>query len=572
MVGGEARVGDWLLENAVARFAIRDVYSSLSVLGEAGGTVVDAAAFGQTDLLMEVIPDGDRSEILPIQEEGVAELRLPGVSYRLSADSAVLEIDAPYARFRVRPGLDRVGASCSLDTLFVGLSGTSLLNEGGQATVTGPLRLSIEPDQLFEEAEDFSAETDADSVLVALEEQALARLPVEDGWFSGRVPLGATLTGEKEGCSYEGLTQAGCGLLKLRLEDNTGHAVGGVLTDGETTWVIPKGGGSIPVGPMPRELFLWAGPMGPSLNFWYSGPDAELERTLIWEVDRSSWGLAVLDREVAPDTDTDLSSWDLLDRLGAEGVEFVVVLADDEVPGIPADFRDRPWAAAGSRAGDRAGLGVWSWPWEPNIKKAGHGAVPWEGFDALDILRLSAGKDADRRRTVATASWVEAALNTPVERWEPVPEAIYLEKPEELSSYLSLLERSLWPALLGPTSWLGVGSDRNIPDFERAILEHRSIAGNGPRIWATISPIPQNSQFLVVVQAEAPAWMGLQQVEMITDQGRFQQDYTPGMLNYFWIPVSTHWLLSATSGQPHPNPWLNSASWAISSAIRLDQG
>src|SRR5687767_14464786 len=53
--GGEGRRSDWLIENAVARYVIRDSAAALTQLEGAGGTIVDAAAPGGTDTLVELV-------------------------------------------------------------------------------------------------------------------------------------------------------------------------------------------------------------------------------------------------------------------------------------------------------------------------------------------------------------------------------------------------------------------------------------------------------------------------------------------------------------------------------------
>ena len=81
--GGEGRVGDYLIENSMARYVVRGPYAALTRLGEPGGTLVDAAAPGVGDMLLELTPDGDRSELWVEEGEGEVVLRLPGLAYRL---------------------------------------------------------------------------------------------------------------------------------------------------------------------------------------------------------------------------------------------------------------------------------------------------------------------------------------------------------------------------------------------------------------------------------------------------------------------------------------------------------
>ncbi len=55
---GDAYRGDWVLESSVARFFVRTL-PSLTQVGRAGGTIVDAAPAGGVDTVEELIPELD---------------------------------------------------------------------------------------------------------------------------------------------------------------------------------------------------------------------------------------------------------------------------------------------------------------------------------------------------------------------------------------------------------------------------------------------------------------------------------------------------------------------------------
>ena len=106
VAGGEGRVGDWLIENAVARFVVRDTYASLTQLGEAGGGLVDASLLGGPDLLMELLPVGERgsASATVTGDEGVVEIG--AFAWRLAADESTLHLEgeSPTATWVPRPG------------------------------------------------------------------------------------------------------------------------------------------------------------------------------------------------------------------------------------------------------------------------------------------------------------------------------------------------------------------------------------------------------------------------------------------------------------------------------------
>ncbi|HND29787.1 MAG TPA: hypothetical protein PLA94_07295, partial [Myxococcota bacterium] len=337
--GGEGRVGDYLIENFMARYVVRGPYAALTRLGEPGGTLVDAAAPGVGDMLLELTPDGDRSELWVEEGEGEVVLRLPGLAYRLRADSPVLEIETTGADFQGIPGYERTGATLR-GRGFVGADAEDVEDRGGYARLEGPVRVSVDRDALW--TEPMEGEADADRVLVYRDEKPLVRLPIEAGAWAATLPAGVRLEGEREGCRYDGTTLVECGKIKVRLVDPQGEPLVGTLSDGLQSWPIPPGGGTVRVGPTPRRLFAWAGPAYSTAELDYPGGEVERVVTLEAAIDRRWRAQAELALEAGPDLDSALSSYDQLVLAGARNSEFVVVLADDEVPTLPGTLRDLP--------------------------------------------------------------------------------------------------------------------------------------------------------------------------------------------------------------------------------------
>ena len=561
--GGEGRVGDLLIENSLARYVVRGPYAALTRLGEPGGTLVDAAVPGESDMLLELTPDGDRSEVIIEEGEEEVVLRLPGLSYRLRADSPVLEIETTGADFQGIPGYERTGATLR-GRGFLGADAEEVEDRGGYARMEGALRVSVDRDSLW--TEPMEGEADADRILVYREEKPLLRLPIEAGAWAATLPPGVRLEGEREGCVYEGLTLVECGEVKLRLVDPQGEPLVGTLTDGHRSWPIPAGGGRLRVGPSPRRLWVWAGPAYSTAELDYPGGELQRVVTLEAAIDRGLRAQAELALEAGPDLDSSLSSYDQLVLAGARNSEFVVVLADNEVPTLPGPIRDLPLAQPGSRAG---GL-LWSWPWYGSPKRPAHGAVPWAGLSPLDLLSGSEGKAAERRLTVVTADWVEAALafQEPY-LWDPRPTALFLDSPGDLPAFLSLIEARVPVAPLGPTTWLGLEADRNIPAFEKAIFEGWTVAGNGPALSLAVSPRPVGGQFLVEARVEAPRWMGVQQLTLWSPAGELPLRTDASGVATTQIPVNTSWVFVTTQGQTTQDLWVGPQSWAVSGVLWL---
>jgi hypothetical protein len=74
--GGEGRVGDWLLENAHARYVIRGTYAALTLLGQEGGTLIDAARPDRKFCFNVRVTAGDVYEVDGVEPPvaGVADL------------------------------------------------------------------------------------------------------------------------------------------------------------------------------------------------------------------------------------------------------------------------------------------------------------------------------------------------------------------------------------------------------------------------------------------------------------------------------------------------------------------
>lgn len=562
--GGEGRVGDYLLENALARYLVRGPYAALTRLEGPGGTLVDAAARGQQDMLLELLPDGDRSEVLGMEADpGEVRLLLPEVTYRLGVDDPVLTIQAEGGDFQGIAGYERTGATLR-GWGFVGADATIVEDRGGYARLEGEIRVSVDREALWDQP--VEGEADADNILVQRGEEPLLRLPVSEGRYSGRLPAGVSLQGERPGCAYEGTQLRECGNLKLRLVDPEGDPLTGILSDGQQQWRVPRGGGTIAVGPEPRRLHLWAGPSYSTAELDYPGGEQQRVVTLVSGVDRSLRAQAELALVAAPDRSSDLSSYDQLELAGGRNSDFVVILAQDEVPGLPGALRDLPMAQPGSSAGGQ----LWSWPWYGNPKKPAHGAVRWPGLDPLDLLSVSEGKAAERRITVVTAAWVEKAMATLSPwLWDPLPDALYLESLEDLPAYLALLDTHVAVAPVGPTTWLGLEADRNIPAFEKAIVEGWTVAGNGPALSLRVAPAPLGGSLGVELRVEAPPWLGVEELSLWTPAGELPLQPGADGLARTQIPVATAWVFATAKGRPVRDFWVGDQSWAVSGVLWL---
>ena len=601
--GGEARVGDWVLENSVARFALRGTYAALYSLDDQGGTLVDAVALipeadaddgsaseasggdgdegsadvvVSADVLGEIRVEGDRSSIVAVNDGGTASLVLPGMTWTLTADDAVLRLsEASAATIHPRPGVARTGRSWPgasggiLGGILGGFLGTDGSAEDGlsAAVIHAEITFVTADSEAWTAAQYGSAEAvletvDADTVAVERDGTVLTRLPVTDGVVSGWAPEGATLRCEREGCTYDGLTQTACGFMHVRVRDDAGNDLVSSFYTDSTRWVLPAGGGVIPGGLEPFVGTLWAGPAYGYTALTFT-PGTDQAVTLRREMNTEGAVLADLRRAVAPDVDVAWASPEAAHDASGDGVGFVVVYADDEVPSAsvaPEDTHERAadgayplFVTAGVRSQSADGGTVLSWPWSANSKRAAHGA-PERGWSALDLLTLVRNNSADRR-TVVDAAWVQAALaEAPVYAWFDRPLAVWLDDADAMAVYFDLLEHYVPVTPVGPRTWIELpNGDRNIPGIEAGLYAGQTTAGNGPRIEASDSASLVGDR-LWRVQVDASRWMGVRALTVWTPEGSRTLPLSPigpglgGGYATFHVPEDIAWLAVSVAG------------------------
>jgi hypothetical protein len=550
--GGDGHVGDWLLENALARFVIRDPAAGpLTELDGDGGTLVDAVRVGEQDVLLEFTPDVDRSAIEATEGPGWAELRMPGATWHLEADSYAVDIDTD-GRLLGEAGVDRTGATLRDKDDFFGADGV-VTSGAGAVRVEGVRRLAVAPEGLW--SGEVSGTADADSVLVQLDGVDVESVDVDsEGTFSSAAPEGATVTGVRAGCVYDGLTATGCGTLTVRVQDDEGTDLPSQVCDAEACWPAVKGGEDLPVGPDAREMWLWAGPAYSAVRFAYTGDGQRLQAVL----DRAISGgvQADLAIEAAPDADDVTWCRDGLHEAYTRGAKWTVAIADDEVPEYSRRAHDEIIASVGSRVPGW----LWSWPWSPNSERPGHGAVP-HGLGALDTLAVSEGGQSRARRHVVTAAWAQAATaEAPAWTWEPVPDAMWLDDLDDLPTFLSLLDAWLVLSVAGPVTWVQPVGALDEPAVEASLVNATAGAGNGPRLtW-----IADEAGATLLV--EAAGWMGVDAASAWTPDGETALEVADGQARLTWEGEGPRWVVFTASGR-RSRPWLEDGAWAVSAPL-----
>lgn len=588
IAGGEGAVGDWLLENAEARFVVRGTYAALTQHGEDGGTLVDAARAGQADLLMELLPGGDRSGIEAVSLPGAAELRLPGVVYHLDADDDRLLITSPDgapldARWVPKPTADHVDAVSRSGAHFLALVLAAPLPVAvdgyGQIEVAGLSGLALSAVSRWG-GEPVATAVDADAVEVSLDGRVIDRVPVVGGVAAVVAPVGAALTGVRAGCVYSGLEVGRCAGLSVRVRDDDGRDIAATVHHGDADYPLPEGGGRAPLGITAGEAWVWAGPGYSSWRGWYAGEESRLAvtltrvmpETLSWPEGEGAadWAegglrLAAFGVEVAPDQDHGQPAAAVVHQLAALGVGYANLLADEEFPSVSVDLHDDVLVTSGARtAGD-----VWSWGSTANPRRPAHGALDGAGFGPLDRVTLSRGGIAADKFVVVRPEWVAAALvDAPAWDWPTPPDALWLDSPADLPVLVSLAEAWVDVQPLAERVWLPHVGAANPASLLRALAERRASAGNGPRVdvafaqgaVADDSPVP-----LLHLTASAPDWMGTLSTTVHTDLGARTVTLDERGEARVSLPFAT-WAFASVAAD-RSVPWGGDPAWAVS-AVR----
>lgn len=615
--GGDGRTGDWMLENAVARYAIRGDYAPLTRLHGAGGTLVDAAGSDGVDALTEATPlfgDAwfDDVEITAWNLDDEAGFDLVGtlpdgeqatLTWSLQADEPTLRwtgatglLLVPTAGSHVAGAFVEAGADAGEPGLVpvLGLDGAP--EDGG-----GWLRYDDVSAITVGSAEDVAAAlwptgvavsgtSEGEFVQVTDEaDRTLLRLPVRDGAFSGVVPVSArALSATAPGYAYGptaapnrdlALTLGGLGALRVRVADQDGVDIPATLWfDGEP-WPLPVGGGDAPVGPGTGEVWVSAGPAYEALEL------GEITVDGVTSID------AVLPRAVGPATLAQLGlvGWpdpserrraaDLSAAAVARGVGFAVLAAEDEIAPASVEGHDANGIlveGGSAPRGEDVGA-LLAWPWSANGRLPAHGAADVDLLDApsmIDYLEMGAG-----RLVLVEPEWIEAA-GAPV-AWSRAPHGVALSGLDELGPWFDALDAWQPLAATGPLTWLldlSVEGSSTV-DADRAIVEYRTVAGNGPMIALLVDgegpggQVAARTLHTVQLVVQAPAWMDLREAALYStggvELGRWPITERDGdrLTLRLRTPLPEGWLVAAAWGEASAPPLLHEAPWAVTSPV-----
>jgi len=500
---GEARIGDWVLENASIRLTIRNQPNRLTQLTGGGGTIIDVDVDRRGDDIIELVPiveDGwpDRVDIMA--EDGTIRLTdgddpSRTWSYRLDPLSGRLHISgADGVRLVPNPGTELIGSWAHGPRGTVVASASAPTDAGGWLQWTGDTLYlgtsSTVTRDIFSSESNVTFESDASHLELRTDGTMFTRFEVKDGLAAHYAPEGSEVRATTAGHEPSPWSSARAGQVEpigehgfIEVEPITvaEEAVPFTVVWNDMQYSLSAEGGTVPVGPGPGEGRVTAGPRYTP----YTIPFDEVvgTRPLIASldavIDRDAW--VAFATSASPGPYERRTSKSLLSQLASEGFDYAVLVAEDEVAeGVPASESAIP-SHAGSAAVTPQGT-VIAWPWSRDSRSAAHGAAPWHALDTLDLLPWMS--KAGRRYTAVDTAWFRN-VGDALRRTES-PDLLVIKSPSDLSTIADAYDRWMPIGLIGKTNW--VHTDSRVRDgILRAMLEGRSTPSTGPNIQLNVS-------------------------------------------------------------------------------------
>ncbi|MBN2798498.1 MAG: hypothetical protein JXX28_05060 [Deltaproteobacteria bacterium] len=531
LAGGEGRGGDWSIATAWYRGVVRGSLDAASVPGVGGGTLVDAAPWGERDGLHEVIPlvSGGWLERVTLEprDEGLCAAgtvrSVPGLtpSTAEGAWAEVCWVPDPWEPLLRAEGADglwlhpigapRVSpAGMAAGARWYGWSG-SLQDTGGALLIDGDtLLLSTTAaawawgDEPLQRVSVTSAE--GESLALLRGDQELARVPLTEGSWEGEVPASVSglavvaagrapslpvapredLRMEPLGAGVAHLSphQASRPLL-VRWRSLDGPWQGEAL--------LPPGGGAVQLGEGSYELLVESGPAWVPLRLTVdlaADQTKHLGLTLLPALAHPHHALVALGAPVDRSKRWRGTDSQAITALAGGGVRYAVLAPEDDVAPTLDGAALSAWL--GWRTGARLSGDGWSvlaWPWDEAPRRAARGAEDLTGLSPEDGLALAWGGPGRARLTAVDLAWM-GAVTLPPWKVHPLPDLLTLDHParSDWSRWFEWLDAGVDLKPAGPLSWVSVDDSAALIDVEDALLRGPLCATTGP--WIDLHPLP----------------------------------------------------------------------------------
>jgi hypothetical protein len=506
---GEAKIGDWVIENSRVRFTVRNQPNRLTQLRGGGGTIIDAEVQGAGDAITELVPDveggwptstsisiDDGNVVVRDQDNPQRQWR-----YILEPDSSVLRLtDASGFTLVPIAGATLIGSwlhSMSDNHPLVIAGHEAPTDTGGWLYWAHTDRLVFGTSRevmgtLFEDSTLQVGTTEGEAIEVQLNGALLTRTPATDGKYRHEMPSESTIRAVSEGYTpgpwgapEQGMTPplGMSGFITVTVVDPDGTPAPATLTWNGVSYPVSVNGQRVPVGAGLGSGLITAGPeyLPVTIEEQSIGGDVEIDVHLEAMTTEAAW--VAFDVPTFPGPVERRSTEDILATLSGSGVDYAVLTAADEVAqtSVPPDFGWPISYHGGSTANGPDGHIV-AWPWSSDSKSAAHGAAPWHELSPIELFHWMS--KAGRRFTAVDALW--SSNTSQVSSLHPRPDAFLIRSPSELPQYTTLLDGWLAASLVGERTWVETTS-RARTDVLRAILEGKTTPSTGPRLLFTVN-------------------------------------------------------------------------------------
>ncbi len=514
---GEGGAADTVFANAEVLTVVRHPQGSLTAPGLGGGTVIDLAAWGHEDVISELTPligrgwldvnefeaapegidVGGTTKMLPNQppiEAVPASVRWTLTEHELCAEGA----DSLY--LRVRGSGEKIGDDWWGETTVLRLGPTiEFLDEGWIAE--GACLSVFSPEQPWPEGVPVSGTAvGAERVELAAAGERVGWLPVIDGIFGAEIPesvdqIRAVAEGFRpsEWASPEENIELAIGpSATLTVGHGGGRPVRMAWSNdaGQTgVSLIPAEGGSVTLGEGQYHLSFSAGPDAafPDGDIAIVG---DLALPLRFSEKPVTWASLTWDASVS--------------RGVGAGLAYAVFTPENDIS-RQGSSSYIPFVSAGVET-TGSNYRIWAWPLSANRRKPGHGAPDARDLHPDEALGMLLGTGTGRF-AVVDLGWLEAAVLP----WPQSPDFVRLDQPtapsEEWLPWFSALDAGELIQPAGPWNGVRLEGSFGAADIERALIEGRSFASNGPVM--EITPILGNLEVQVRGMTSGQAqWIG----------------------------------------------------------------
>ena len=502
-MGGEAKLGDWLLENHRVRLTIRNQPNRLTQLDGGGGTIIDLELIGKGDNVVEIVPTLDTEWPDSIQisaAQNAIELTAQDGTHRtwtysLAPETGELRLSGATGFTVVpSPGSRLIGSWLHTGTGLVIAGESHPSDQGGwlhwesNSLWLGTSRNVTTDTHPTAQVRTF--DSDASHIEIRIGENLMTRAPTSDSTVTHEFPDNAEVRGVKDGHTPTDWVSAATGtidpigaggFINVAPIAPNGTPIPFMVEWNETLHPIAATGGTAAVGPEPGSGLITAGPKHTDYEIPYTEitGQVELEAELEPRTEMSAW--VAFGIPAAPGPKERRTAAEVLLDLGAQGFDYAILTATDEIA-QPAAADDAAIPHhAGSRSGGTHGS-VYAWPWSANSKAAAHGAAPWTELSPHDLLGWMS--KAGRRYTAVDSDWLMNAGD--LASASVSPDLLFVRTIDDIDEVAQVFDNWNAIGLVGSSTWVSA-NETHRDALMRALIEGRGSPSTGPKIALNIN-------------------------------------------------------------------------------------